>query len=60
MDLDFSISDDYPKPNSLIPGFTNNKKGLQKLLGLVLVTSVLNQTTFIFERNMVASYQEYF
>lgn len=45
---------------ALIPGFTDNNRGLYKFFGLVLITSVLNQTSFVFERTMTTSFEQYF
>lgn len=55
----------YTKSNgnhedALIPGLTNNPKGMKKLLGVILLASVLNQTTFIFERNNTQAFEKYF
>lgn len=35
--------------STAIPGVTDNKKGLLKLLGLIMITGVLNQRKFIFD-----------
>jgi hypothetical protein len=53
MEPDYSFTDDDGSSNTktLIPGVTNNKKGMMKFYGCVLLSAVLNQTVFIFERN---------
>lgn len=60
MEPDYSISGEETSEKTLIPGMTNNKKGMQKFWGVVLIASVLNQTTFIFERNNTIAFEKYF
>lgn len=44
----------------MIPGLTDNRKGMLKFLGVVLIASVLDQTTFIFERSNTTAFEKYF
>ena len=60
MDLDYLLEDIDPSGLAFIPGFTNNKKGLKKFIGVVLITSVLNQSFFIFDSNITATFSQYF
>lgn len=61
MEPDYSFTEEgLPEGKTLIPGMTNNKKGMKKFWGVVLLASVLNQTTFIFERNNTVAFEMYF
>lgn len=60
MDPNYTINAEESEEKALIPGVTNNSRGLQKLLGLVLVGTVLNQASLVFEKTMVEAYGTYF
>lgn len=60
MDQDYTMDEKDDAKKALIPGITDNEKGLWKLLGLVLVGTILNQTSIVFERSMIEAYGIYF
>lgn len=60
MDPDYTMDAKDAKPSAYIPVITDNKRGLSKLIGVVLVAAALNQTSIIFEKTMVQSYGVYF
>jgi hypothetical protein len=51
MEPDYSFEEENTGTKSWIPGMTNNKKGMKKFWGVVLLAAVLDQTILIFERN---------
>jgi hypothetical protein len=60
MDQDYTMDAKDQENKTLIPGVTDNSRGMWKILGLVLVGTVLNQTSIVFERSMIEAYGIYF
>jgi len=57
----YLLNEDQPRQkSSIMTRLTKNKRSLKKFFGLVLITSVLNQTTFIFENNNNTAFEQYF
>jgi hypothetical protein len=53
-------SDANQVKRAFIPHITDNKKGLKKFFGMVLLAAMFNQAPILFERNMTEAYKQYF